>query len=271
MADQAREGRPFYLQLSHYAVHVPLEALDASKEKFSGIMKGDRHSDIVYAAMTFDLDTSIGRLLNRLEELKIADNTYVVFMSDNGAGGRPHKPQNVPLNGGKGSFYEGGIRVPLIISGPGIEANSSSNENVSGSDLFSTFSEWAGVTVAEKIEGSSLVPLLTGKPASFQRLEQSLLFHYPHYGQGPAQKPQSAIIVGNYKLLKDFETNAVQLFDLENDLSEKNNLALAMPVKADELEKLLKKRLQEVNAQMPTSNRDYDPDANPSTKRRRRD
>ena len=270
MTEQAREGKPFYLQLSHYAVHVPVEALDASREKFSKVQKGDRHSDIDYAAMTYDLDASIGTLLNKLDELKLTDNTYVVFMSDNGAGGNPRRPQNAPLNGGKGSFYEGGIRVPLIVRGPGIEANSSSNENVNGSDLFPTFSEWAGISAIEEIEGSSLVPLLSGKPASFQRPEDSLLFHYPHYGQGPAQKPQSAIIVGNYKLLRDLETETVQLFDLEKDLSEKNDLAQTMPGKADELEKLLNKRLQKVDAQMPTINQDYDPEADSSTKRRRR-
>jgi arylsulfatase A-like enzyme len=270
MTEQAREGKPFYLQLSHYAVHMPVEALDASKEKFSRLPQGDRHSDIDYAAMTYDLDASIGTLLNKLEELKLTDNTYVVFMSDNGAGGNPRRPQTAPLKGGKGNFYEGGIRVPLIVRGPGIEANSSSNENVIGSDLFPTFSEWAGVSAIEEIEGSSLVPLLTGKPASFQRQEKSLLFHYPHYGQGPAQKPQSAVIVGNYKLLRDLETETVQLFDLEKDLSEKNDLAQTMPGKADELEKLLNKRLQEVDAQMPTTNQDYDPEADPSTKRRRR-
>jgi len=270
MEQQARQGRPFYLQLSHYAVHVPVEALDASKEKFSKAQQGDRHSDIDYAAMTFDLDASIAILLDKLDELKLADNTYVVFMSDNGAGGNPRSPQNLPLAGGKGSFYEGGIRVPLIVRGPGIEPDSACSESVTGCDLFPTFCEWAGVPDHGMIEGTSLIPLLTGEPESFQRTENSLLFHYPHYGQGPIQKPQSALIAENYKLLKDLESGTVQLFNLENDLSEKNDLSATMPEKTEKLESLLNKRLAQAEAQMPTTNPDYDPDAVSGTRRRQK-
>ena len=266
MDEQAKEGRPFYLQLSHYAVHVPVEALDASKEKFSKVQKGERHSNVDYAAMTWDLDASIGTLLNTLDELKLADNTYVVFMSDNGASGNPRKPQNLPLAGGKGSFYEGGIRVPLIVRGPGIEPNAFCRENMTGCDLFPTFCEWAGLPAPEEIEGTSLVPLLEGKPDRFARQEDSLIFHYPHYGHGPAQKPQSAIIVNNYKLFKDLETETVQLFDLESDLSETKDLSKKMPEKAEQLGKLLDKRLKQVDAQRPTKNSNYDPDAESSTR-----
>ncbi len=269
MEQQAKERRPFYLQLSHYAVHVPVEALDDSKKKFSKARKGERHSDVDYAAMTWDLDASIGQLLGKIDELEITNNTYVVFMSDNGAGGNPRKPQNLPLAGGKGSLYEGGIRVPLIIRGPGIESNISCRENVTGCDLFPTFFEWAGLPAPEEIEGASLVPLLEGNPTTLQRPEESLLFHYPHYGHGPAQKPQSAIIVNNYKLLKDLETGATQLFDLGADLSEENNLAGKMPEKAAEMAALLDKRLKQVDAQMPTGNSTYDPDAESSTRRRK--
>ncbi len=267
MEQQAKEGNPFYLQLSHYAVHSPIEALDASKSTFSEVQKGERHSDVDYAAMTFDLDASIGTLLDKIDELKLRDNTYVVFMSDNGAGGKPRNPQNLPLAGGKGSFYEGGIRVPLIIRGPKIEASSFCRENVTGCDLFPTFCEWASVLDVGTIAGSSIAPLLAGQPSSFQRLEESLLFHYPHYGQGPAQKPQSAIIQGNYKLLKDLETGTTQLFNLETDLSEENDLSIKMPEKAEQLGKLLDIQLKKVNAQKPTQNPNYDPDVESNTRR----
>lgn len=270
MEQQAKEGNPFSLQLSHYAVHSPVEALDASISTFSEVRKGERHTDIDYAAMTWDLDASIGNLLNKLDELNLSDNTYVVFMSDNGAGGNPRKQDNLPLNGGKGSLYEGGIRVPLIVRGPGIEANSFCRENVTGCDLFSTFCEWAAVPDIGKVDGTSIAPLLSGKPENFQRLEESLLFHYPHYGHGPAQKPQSAIIVGNYKLLKGLETGSVQLFNLEDDLAEEKDLAKKIPAKTSELEALLDRRLEEAAAQMPTENPDYDPNAESSTRRNRR-
>jgi len=257
MTKQVKFGTPFYLQVSHYAVHILVEALAVSKEKFSKLRKGTRHTDIEYAAMTWDLDTAVGTLLDQIDQLGLADNTYVVLMSDNGGPGNPRQSQNLPLAGGKGTLYEGGIRVPLIIRGPGIQANTFCTENVTGCDLFPTFSEWAGIPVAGKIEGESLVPLLTGSK-TFHRSENALLFHYPHYGQGPQQKPQSALILKNYKIVKDLETGAVQLFDLENDLSEKNDLARQMPEKAREMEALLEKRLKQVGAQMPTENPDYD-------------
>ncbi|MGZ0709541.1 sulfatase [Coraliomargarita sp. W4R53] len=266
--NQAAAQKPFYLQLSHYAVHTPIEALEISKAKFADIPAGDRHDDIEYAAMTWDLDTSIGILLKKISELNLTDNTYVVLMSDNGAPGNPRESQNLPLAGGKGSLYEGGIRVPLIVRGPDITAESFSSESVTGCDLFPTFSEWAGHSLSELTEGSSLVPLLTGSPESFNRSEAALLFHYPHYGQGPMQKPQSALILDHYKLLKNWEDGSVQLFDLTADISEAKNLALEMPEKADALEKRLNVRLQEVNAQLPTENSNYDSNAK-ATRRKR--
>lgn len=262
------KDRPFYLQLSHYAVHTPFQCLEKSAEKFSKVRKGTRHTDAEYAAMTWDLDTSVGTLLEQIDDLGLAENTYVILMSDNGGPGNPRQSQNLPLAGGKGTLYEGGIRVPLIVRGPGIQADSFCHENVTGCDLFPTFCEFANVPIIGKLEGVSLVPLLTGSK-NFQRSlalsgvegENSLLFHYPHYGQGPMQKPQSALILENYKIVKDLETGAVQLFDLEKDLSEKTDLSKKLPEKAHELEALLEKRLKQVNAQMPTVNSDYDPSA----------
>jgi arylsulfatase A-like enzyme len=270
MEEQAKAGKPFYLQLSHYAVHTPIESLETSKKKFQALEPGDRHDSVEYAAMTWDLDTSIGTLLDKIDELNLTNNIYVVLMSDNGGPGNRRQSQNLPLAGGKGSLYEGGIRVPLIVRGPGIAAGSFCRENVTGCDLFPTFCEWADKPTSGKIEGTSLAPLLTGNGTDFQRSEKALLFHYPHYGQGPLQKPQSAIIVGQYKLIRDLETGDLQLFDLENDLTESNNLAKKNPEKTEQLEKLLAQRLDEVDAEMPTENPDYDSNAKQERPARRK-
>ncbi|MGE4489164.1 MAG: sulfatase-like hydrolase/transferase, partial [Kiritimatiellales bacterium] len=242
---------------------------------------GERHRDVTMAAMTWDLDTSIGTLLAEIDKLGLADNTYVVLMSDNGGMSTPRESQNLPLSGGKGNLYEGGIRVPLIIRGPGIKSGTFCSENVTGCDLFPTFCQLAcfpdfGPERSErgtanagqrpegeaKIEGVSLVPLLTGQ-GTFQRLEDSLLFHFPNYGPGPGQGPQSALIVGNWKLIRNYETGTVQLFDLKTDLSEQHNLARETPEKTQELEKRLDRRLKAVDAQMPYANPDYDPSVSP--------
>jgi arylsulfatase A-like enzyme len=269
MTRQTRAKKPFYLQLAHYAVHSPNESLAASIQKFEKLPEGKRHNQADYAGMTWDLDASIGTLFETIDHLGIMKNTYVVFMSDNGAAGGRRTPHNTPLNKGKGTLYEGGIRVPLIIKGPGIPANSCSGESVTGCDLFPTFCEWAGIP-AGNIDGSSITPLLTGQPDLFKRSDPVLLFHYPHYGQGSSKKPQSAIIADNYKLLKDYESNTYQLFNLENDIGEKNDLSKSMADKVKELTKLMNKRLKEVDAQLPTENPDYDPSSQQSNRRKRR-
>ena len=261
MTAHARTGTPFYLHLSHYAVHFPMLARESTVTTFDNLPRGRRHGNAAYAAMTFDLDASVGTLLAEIEKLGIADNTYVIFMSDNGAGGGPRsRAENHPLAGGKSQLYEGGIRVPFIARGPGIPAGAACREAITGCDLLPTFCEWAGASFPEDVDGTSLVPLLTGRPDSFGRKKPSLLFHYPHYGPGPAV-PHSALLVGNYKVVRDYESLSVQLFDLAADLSESNNLANAMPDKAKELDELLADRLKRADAQMPSLNPDYDPNA----------
>ena len=266
----ANRDTPFYLQLWHYAPHSPTRARADTVAMFSNMPRGDRHTDPAYAAMTYDLDASIGMVLDSLERLGLAESTYVVFMSDNGAaGGRRRAANNEPLSGGKGQLSEGGIRVPLIVRGPGVAPGAFCREPVVGTDLFSTFCEFARVDAAESIEGLSLVPLLTGTPEDFASAERSLLFHYPHYGNGSIT-PHSALIVGRYKIIRDYESVSVRLFDLERDVSEANDLASVLPAKAAELEGVLDDRLERVDAQMPTPNPDYDPDAATTDDRRDR-
>ncbi|MDQ8193808.1 sulfatase [Coraliomargarita sp. SDUM461004] len=256
--EQVQEQKPFYVQLSHYAVHTPIEALEGSKTQFAQMPSGSRHDGVDYAAMTWDLDMSVGRLLKRIAQLDLIDNTYIVLMSDNGAPSNPRQSFNRPLSGGKGSLYEGGIRVPLIVRGPDVIKGTFCTEPVSGCDLFPTFCEWAQVSLDDRA-GSSLVPLLKLDRLAFKRTQAALLFHYPHYGQGPQQRPQSALIVGQYKLIKNWEDGSLELFNLKTDLEETDNLVMQLPEIAADLNAQLNERLAQVMAALPKTNPDYDP------------
>jgi len=245
------KGKPFYVQLSHFAVHSPYEALSKTIESCSKRKPGKYHnSNNKYAAMTQDLDTSIGHLLAKIKELGIEKNTYVILMSDNGASMRYNRKENFPLSGGKGNLYEGGIRVPLIIRGPNIKANQFQNTNVIGYDLYPTLCELAGIKLSDKnIEGISLVSLLNGNKDKFKN--RQLIFHFPHYGLGPRQKPQSALIQGQYKLLKDLGTGKTKLFDLSTDIGEHKNISASAPDIASGMHAKLTAYLKKVKAQMP--------------------
>jgi len=271
MEKQANAGEPFYLQLSHYALHSPVQALSKTKGAFATSRRGVRHWDTDYAAMAKDFDTGIGMVLDRLDALGIAENTYVVFMSDNGGGGARKRRENALLSGGKGTLWEGGIRVPLIVRGPNVKAGAFCHANVVGYDLFPTLCELGGVgTLPEGVEGASLVPLLHDGCEAFKRDPDALFFHFPHYGHGPVQVPQSAIISGDLKLIRWHETGEVRLFDLAHDIGEKTNLAKTRREDAEALEARLSAHLTRVNAQMPTANLGYDPTAERSGRQDRR-
>jgi len=224
--------------------------------------KGEIHSDPTFAAMTEDLDAGVGMILKKIEELGIADNTYVVYMSDNGAG--PRFSPCTPLALGKGTLWEGGIRVPLIVRGPGVKAGAFRGQRVVGWDLFPTFCELAGVEepLPEGLEGGSLKPLFASGEDNVKRRREEVVFHYPHYGQGGQGKtPQSAIFIGDYKLMKFYETNELKLFNIRKDIGEQNDLSKELPEKAEMMHRRLEKYLQQVGAAMPKPNPDYDPDA----------
>jgi arylsulfatase A-like enzyme len=209
------------------------------------------------------MDTSTGRLLEKLEELGIADRTVVVFFSDNG--GLKSLQDQKPLRGGKATLWEGGIRVPLAIRWPGVVApGSQSSVPVISHDFFPTFLEIAGVSVeAHEVDGESLVPLLK-QTGSLQR--DALYWHYPHYHhQDTNLAPSGAIRQGDYKLLEWFEQTAqgverpVSLFNLKDDLGEEHDLAEEMPEKADELLGKLRAWQEAVGAQGMEPNPDFDP------------
>ena len=254
-------GKPFFMQLSYYALHCPEQARKETQQRVRLRASQQRSSrnarSILTAAITEDLDDGVGQLIKRIDSLGIADNTYIIYMSDNGGGGL----ENYPLRGGKGSLWEGGIRVPFIIRGPGIKAGSICDVPVSGFDLLPSFCELAGISqmVPEDIDGGSFVELLAGKDdAKVQRPREELIFHFPHY-QSKTDGPHSAIIQGRYKLMYFYETGKSSLFDLDEDISERNDIAKEKSELTAELEKKLKSYLSEVKAQLPVVNSLYDP------------
>jgi arylsulfatase A-like enzyme len=249
------QGNPFYLQVSHYAVHLDIYYKQQTLEAVNKRKKGKLHDISNFAAMTEDLDTGIGRLLNKVEELGLLDSTYIIFMSDNGGRtampGEETQDLNLPLRNGKGTMYEGGIRVPFMICGPGIEKNACSSVPVSGVDLLPTLADLAGGTFHhERLDGGSLKNLIKGKANSVQRNQDFLVFHH-----AVKRKPQSAIRQGDYKLVKTYLDNKVELFDLSKDFEEKINLADQMPAKRKELEDALESYLQQARATVDKEDR----------------
>ncbi|MGJ8654709.1 MAG: sulfatase [Opitutaceae bacterium] len=270
MEAQVQSDTPFYLQLSHYAVHTPIETRASSQARFADLPSSRRGDLPAFAGMTYDLDYSVGLLRAKIKALGIADNTYLVVMSDNGGHDAEAKGRSGDsvLNSGKGSLHEGGIRVPLFVVGPDIPANSVSRESITGCDLYPTFCSWANASAPDDLEGVDLSSLLAG--ATGELAPRGLLFHYPHYGQGVRQKPQSALIYGDYKLLLDWESRGSELFDLSKDRTESKDIGEAFPEKKLELQHMLANRLKEVGASLPTENANYDPNAEVINKKRSR-
>jgi arylsulfatase A-like enzyme len=199
--------------------------------------------------MLDNLDENVGRLLDKLDELKLSERTLVIFVSDNG--GLDESTSNLPLRDEKASLYEGGIRVPMIVRWPGVVVpGSTSHEPVISEDFWPTLREVArlGGKPKQALDGVSLLPILQGK--SLQR--DTLCWHFPHYTGGT--KPCSAIRRGDYKLIQFYEDGHVELYDLKKDLGEKTNLATGMPDKAKELQARLTAWLKSTNAEMPAPN-----------------
>ena len=260
-----RENRekPFFLQLSHHTVHIPLEAPQELVEKYEKKAKPENGgSHPVYAAMIEHLDNSIGRLLTNLDELGLAENTIVVFFSDNGGlrqrydGKGEIVTTNAPLREEKGTLYEGGIREPLIVRWQGgVEPGSVCSVPVTSVDFYPTFVEIAGAKLDPDhiLDGVSFLSVLKGTGTLKPR---PLFWHYPVYHHST---PAGAIREGDWKLLEFFDGNRLELYNLKSDIGEKENLARTIPEKSRELlEKLVAWR-GSVNAEMPVPNPDFDP------------
>ena len=251
-----RDG-PFFLYLSHHSVHTPIQGKRELTEKYrKKFADAAVRKNAAYAAMMQSADESVGRVLATLDELKIADRTVVIFMSDNG--GLSGVTSNAPLREGKGHVYEGGIREPMIVRWPGVvRPGSVCRVPVISVDFYPTILEMAGVPIdpRQQLDGESFVPLLrqTGK------LKRDAIFwHYPHYSPQRGV-PAGAVRVGGYKLMELFENGHLELYNLADDIGEKNNLADKMPEKTAELHKMLVEWRKKVGARMPTKNPKYRP------------
>jgi arylsulfatase A len=251
------KDKPFYLNLCYHTVHTPIEGKSELVEYYKNKVKpGMNHQNYEYAAMVHSLDENVGRVINKIDELGVADCTIVFFFSDNGGYINEFNQKvvtnNYPLRCGKGSLYEGGIREPLIIRWPGVtKAGSVCSEPVCSIDFYPTFLDMTGLAGDPKhnadMDGISLVPLLKNPAGKLKR--QALYWHYPHYY--PTTTPVGAIRQGDWKLLEYFEDNHIELYDLSNDIGEQNDLVEKMPEKAEELRKRLGAWRKAVDAQMP--------------------
>ncbi|WPJ98236.1 sulfatase-like hydrolase/transferase [Coraliomargarita algicola] len=273
MQQQVAEGNPFYLQISEYAVHLKIEYRQSVNDAIKNSKLGAKHTIPEFRSMIEDMDRGIGIVLDEIERLGIEDNTYIIFLSDNG--GRKSIPingqnalfspaglsRNAPLAQAKHEVYEGGIRVPFCITGPGIEAGAVSNVPVSIVDILPTIADLAGFQgdLGPNIDGGSFAPL--AKQMS-ERVDRPNPFIVVHAKRGTPRNTtvknskryvmQSCLIQGDDKLIKFWDKNGtediIELYDLSTDIGEEQNLAVAHPEKAAQLEQLLDNYLTQADA-----------------------
>lgn len=265
---RANKERPWFLYLTHFAVHTPLQAKKDDVAYFNDKEKGKLHSHSVMAGMIKSVDDGVGRIVSTLNDLKLTENTIIVFFSDNGGYGPATSMK--PLKGYKGTYYEGGIREPFFVKWPGVvDAGTKCSEPIVGVDLYPTFCEMTGAKLPGKqpLDGVSILPLLKGG-TSLDR--KAIYWHFPAYLQGYSRideqrdplfrtRPCSVIRAGDFKLHEYFEDGGLELYNLKNDPGEKKNLADANPEKTQELHAMLKAWRSSINAPVPAEpNPDYD-------------
>ncbi len=253
------QEKPFFLYYAPYAVHTPIQPVKSLLDKYKGKAEWNGQNNAEYATMVENVDSQIGRLIHLLESSGKLKNTFILFISDNG--GLYKVTKQWPLRAGKGSPYEGGIREPMFAFWQGkIKSGTKSEVPVTNIDFFPTILDVAGIQIpAGKIlDGQSLLPVLTGKGI----LEESPLFwHFPVYLEGGnaecqdtlfRTRPGSSVRLGDWKLIQYFENNELELYNLKEDIGEKNNQAKSNPQKSNELLGLLEKWRKETHAPVPT-------------------
>lgn len=261
------KDEPFFLYLPHFGVHSPYQAKQELIAKFKPKPGVGGHNNPTYAAMIYSVDESVGRVMRTLDELKLADNTVLIFTSDNGGvGGYVREgikksgdiTDNAPLRCGKGSLYEGGTRDPFIVRWPGVtRPGSTCDAPTIHVDIFPTFLELAGAPKPRQVlDGESLVKLFRNPAAQLQR--DAIYQHFPGYLGAGANSwrttPVSLIQMGDWKLMEFLEDGHLELYNLRDDIGESRNLAKEMPEKAKELHTRLVAWRAQVKAPMPTKN-----------------
>jgi arylsulfatase A-like enzyme len=252
----AKKDQPFLVYFPQYAVHTPLGGKKEVIEKYKATASPDNpHRNPVYASMVESVDDSVGRLRAKLRELKLEDNTVFIFTSDNGGllgGGKQTITNNPGLRAGKGSAYEGGVRVPLIIQWPGLtKPGSRSDTPVITMDLCATLAAACGLT--PHADGADLRPLLSGGTMA----DRPLFWHYPHYHPGGAT-PYSAVLHDGWRLIRLYGDDRTELYHVANDPLESKDLSAAEPAVKEKLTTRLDAWIKESGAQMPVPNPVWD-------------
>jgi len=249
------DGRPFFVQLAHYAVHVPIEPADEFGAAYAGDGLGE--AALHYAEMVSDVDASVGRLLGALDRMGLARDTIVIFLSDNGGYAQREgtfKPLNLPLRSGKGSAYEGGVRTPLIVRWPGVaKPGLLTRELARVEDLLPTLVAAAGGKVPGDIDGADLAPVLRGG----SRTVPAYTWYYPHVwgGKGPGIEPFAVLREGDLKLIWFLVGDRLELYDLARDPSESSDLAAERPDEARRLRAALATSLTAAGRPLPKAAR----------------
>ena len=262
---QESGDQPYFLYFAYNVPHTPIQGRDDLVEYFKSKVKPDAtHHNPVYAAMVKSMDESVGRVLKTIKESGNDKNTVVIFVSDNGGltqryGKHDDFTENLPLRRGKGSAYEGGVRVPAIVHWPGLTKPGVCDEPIMTIDFYPTVLDALDLdgdsSHNESMDGESIKSLLTD-PTS--KLDRILYWHYPHYHAG-GDGPYSAIRQGDYRLIEFHEDNSIRLFNLAEDIGEQNDLSNRMADKAKAMRTSLRNWRKSIDAQMPTPNPDYDP------------
>jgi len=246
---EQNQSKPFFLYLAHYAVHQPIAGKAEVIKKFEQKDKqNSKQTNATYAALISSVDDSVGKIRETLKRLKLSDNTIIVFTSDNG--GLPKVTDNAPYRDGKGSAYEGGVRVPFIIYWPKASFHQSTQSTpVQSIDIYPSLIEMTGIaSQSSTIDGVSVAPLLKSSKALPTR---DLFWHYPHYHRVGGARPYSAILSGNYRLIHFYEDNRDELYNLAKDSSESLDLSNSEIEIKNTLKKKLDAWLQSTSAQLP--------------------